>query len=99
MAQQILADAVNAPATCLATAGEGGAWGMALLAAYAHARQSAKAACTLEDFLAKRIFADAKGVTLKPARAGVKGFAKYLEKFKSALVADVIASKVHSFNK
>ena len=95
VAQQILADAVNAPATCLATAGEGGAWGMALLASYAHARQSAKATCTLEDFLAKRIFADAKGVTLKPTRTGVKGYAKYLEKFKTALVADVIASKIH----
>ena len=68
---------------------------MALLAAYAHARQSAKAACTLEDFLAKRIFAGAKGVTLKPTRAGVKGYAKYLERFGAALVADAIASKVH----
>ncbi len=99
VAQQILADAVNAPATCLATAGEGGAWGMALLAAYAHERQSAKTRQALEDFLAKRIFADAKGVTLKPTRTGVKGFAMYLEKFKMMLVADVIASKVHSFNK
>ena len=96
VAQQILADAVNAPATCLETAGEGGAWGMALLAAYAHARQSAKATCTLEDFLAKRIFADAKGVTLKPTRTGVKGYAKYLEKFKMTLVADAVASKIHA---
>ena len=96
VAQQILADAVNAPATCLETAGEGGAWGMALLAAYAHARQSAKVTCTLEDFLAKRIFADAKGVTLKPTRVGVKGYAKYLERFGAALVADAVASKIHA---
>ena len=49
----------------------------------------------LEDFLAKRVFAGVKGVTLKPTRAGVKGYARYLEKFGAALVADAIAAKVH----
>ena len=95
VAQQVLADAMNAPATCLETAGEGGAWGMALLAAYACERQSAKSQLSLEDFLAKRVFAGVKGVTLKPTRAGVKGYARYLEKFGAALVADAIAAKVH----
>ena len=98
VAQQVLADAVNAPATCLETAGEGGAWGMALLAAYAHATQGRASvpASRLEDFLAKRIFVGAKGVTLKPTRAGVNGYAKYLERFGAALVADAVASKVHT---
>ena len=52
VAQQYLADALNAPATCLSTAGEGGAWGMALLAAYADAcAAKGKGPGKLEDYL------------------------------------------------
>ena len=91
VAQQYLADALNAPVTCMATAGEGGAWGMAILAAYAAASEESRARSeksrTLEDYLAKVIFKGAKGVTLKPNRTGVKGYARYLENFKRALRA------------
>ena len=99
VAQQILADAVDAPATCLETAGEGGAWGMALLAAYALERNGATGTPrhakprSLEDFLAKDVFAGAKSVTLKPTRAGVKGYAKYLENFKKGVAASLAASQ------
>ena len=84
VAQQYLADALNAPVTCLSTAGEGGAWGMAILAAYT---ASGDKRTKLEAFLAKEIFRGAKGVTLKPGKAGVKGFAKYQENFRKAIRA------------
>lgn len=84
VAQQFLADALGAPVTCLSTAGEGGAWGMALLAAFAALKQGGGAAvrrAKLETFLAKSVFGKAGGVTLKPSKAGRAGFAKYLQGF------------------
>ena len=97
VAQQYLADALGAPVTCMATAGEGGAWGMALLAAFA-ARSAGKrekgkgnggqgAGNSLEEYLAKVVFKGAKGVTLKPNKKGAKGFAKYLVNFQRVLRA------------
>ena len=53
--QQILADAVNAPVSVMATAGEGGAWGMALLASYLVNKEEGE---TLESFLDNKVFAD-----------------------------------------
>ena len=89
VAQQYLADALNAPVTCMATAGEGGAWGMAVLAAFAarseELRVKSEKLWTLEDYLAKVIFKGAKSVTLKPNKVGVKGFAAYLANFKRAI--------------
>ncbi len=88
VAQQFLADALGAPVTCLSTAGEGGAWGMAILAAYALAKGGPKArSVTLEDYLARVPFKGAKGLTLKPTKTGSAGFAAYLESFKKALPA------------
>ena len=88
VAQQYLADALEAPVTCLATAGEGGAWGMAILAAYALSLADGKGKpMALEDYLARVAFKGAKGITLKPTKIGVKGFAAYLETFKAALAA------------
>ena len=89
VAQQYLADALNAPVTCMATAGEGGAWGMAVLAAFAarneELRMKNEELWMLEDYLAKVIFKGAKSVTLKPNKVGVKGFAGYLANFKRAI--------------
>ena len=83
VAQQYLADGLNAPVTCMATAGEGGAWGMAILAAYVLSGAKTK----LEAYLGKEIFAKAKSITLKPEKAGVKGFKQYLENFSHAIQA------------
>lgn len=88
VAQQFLADALNAPVTCMSTAGEGGAWGMAVLAAYAAKTAVIRdqgSGISLEEFLAKVIFKGAKSVTLKPCKTGVKGFASYLVNFKRAI--------------
>ena len=88
VAQQYLADALDAPVTCMATAGEGGAWGMAVLAAFT-ARTAGngnqEAENGLEEFLSKVIFKGAKSMTLKPQKKGVKGFADYLVNFKRVI--------------
>lgn len=88
VAQQFLADALKAPVTCLATAGEGGAWGMAILAAYALSRRAPNAKPEkLEDYLSRVPFKGAKGIVLKPTKTGSAGFAAYFESFKKALGA------------
>ena len=63
------------------TAGEGGPYGMALLAAYL----GKKDAMTLEDFLQNQVFADAESITTQPDPAEVEGFARYLQSYCEAL--------------
>ena len=82
MAQQYLADAIGAAVTCMETAGEGGPWGMALLAAYA-----AEKGTDLDAFL-KSVFIHAKHTTLQPDPKGAAGFAAYLARFTRALQAE-----------
>ena len=81
--QKYMAAACNAPVTCMSTAGEGGPYGMALLAAYAARKQNE----SLEAFLAEQVFASAESVTMKPEEADVAGFNAYLSVFKSCLAA------------
>ena len=81
IAQQYLADALNTSVTCLATAAEGGPWGMAVLAAYAASGAGEK----LEDYLAHKVFARTATETLAPTAAGVAGFNRYAENFKKAI--------------
>lgn len=83
IAQQYLADALKTPVTCMATASEGGPWGMAVLAAYALDGGGEK----LEDFLATKVFAGAKSETLAPDPEGVAGFDAYTRNFKEAINA------------
>ena len=67
--QQVLADALNMPITIMDTAGEGGPWGMAVLAVYMEVRQEGE---TLADFLDERVFRHPKSVTLTPNAEGVE---------------------------
>ena len=83
--QQILANALNVPITAMETAGEGGPWGMALLAAYMVRKAEGE---SMEDYLKNRVFADAKSFSVNPESAGVAGFQKYLERYKAALAAE-----------
>ncbi len=89
--QQILADALNVPITAMETAGEGGPWGMALLAAYALQKEPGE---TLEDYLTKRVFSCAKSVCLQPDPAGVAGFQSYLQRYEASLSAQKAASSL-----
>lgn len=86
--QQILADALNVPISTMETAGEGGPWGMALLAAYMCRKAPGQ---SLEDYLAAEVFANAKSVTVQPNPDGVKGFAQYIERYQACLAAEKAA--------
>jgi len=83
--QQYLANAMNAPVSVMETAGEGGAYGIALLVAY---RMNKEPNETLESYLENKVFAEAKRSTLQPDPTGVEGFAKYLQRFEKALRAE-----------
>jgi len=89
--QQILADALKAPITTMETAGEGGPWGMALLAAYMTRKAPGQ---TLESFLLEGVFANARQVTLKPSAEGAAGFDRWLERYKKGLDAARSASVI-----
>jgi sugar (pentulose or hexulose) kinase len=80
--QRYMAAACNAPVTCMETAGEGGPYGMALLAAYMLKRQPGE---TLEQYLANRVFSRVKGTTLAPDPVDVAGFTAYMEQYKRLL--------------
>ena len=80
--QKYMAAACNAPVTCMETAGEGGPYGMALLAAYMLRKEAGE---TLEDYLNAHVFANAKGTTLAPQQADVDGFNAYITRYKAML--------------
>lgn len=77
VAQQIVADALSTPITVNSSAGEGGAWGMALLAAYM-IKGNGKA---LPDWLDSEVFVHSESVTLKPQAEGVLQFKEYMMGF------------------
>ena len=86
VSQQIMADALNLPVIVRATAGEGGAWGAALLACYAKKKPPSQ---TLEEYLEDRVFAEASDRSLcYPEEEGVYGFEKYLLRYKACLDAE-----------
>lgn len=89
--QKYLAAACNAPVTCMDTAGEGGTYGMALLAAYMHNKVAGE---SLEAYLNAHVFADTKGTTLEPEKAGVEGFNTYIEEYKELLQVEKTAVEV-----
>lgn len=82
-ADMLLADGLNTPVTLTETAGEGGAWGMALLAAY----MSENLGASLGDFLDEKVFGGMMSREVIPSEEGVLGFEKYIEKFKGGLKA------------
>lgn len=83
--QQVMAAAMNAPVTVMDTASEGGAWGMAILAAY---MQEKAADESLSDYLNNKIFAGQTGSTIEPKADDVAGFDAFLEKYKATLPAE-----------
>ena len=86
--QTLLSAAVNAPVTVMETAGEGGPYGMALLAAYRIWREEGE---SLEDYLDKKVFAAAKCSTLMASPEDVAGFTAFLERYKRALPVEKAA--------
>lgn len=83
--QKMMAAAMNVPVSVMETAGEGGAWGIALLAAYMLNKESGE---TLEAYLSDRVFAGEYGTTIAPDPDDVAGFAEFMERYKKGLVIE-----------
>ena len=83
--QRILAAALNTPVSVMKTASEGGAWGIAVLAAYMVQKENGEALC---DYLQNKIFAGAESATLNPDAADVEGFKVFIERYKAGLVIE-----------
>lgn len=81
-AQKIMAAAMNVPVSVMETAGEGGAWGMALLAAYRLQKATDE---PLEAYLSNKVFAGQHGTTVAPDVADVDGFTAFMERYKKGL--------------
>lgn len=81
VAQRFLAAALASPVATSVTAAEGGAWGMAVLAAYAASGASA----SLNDYLRDRVFAGAEVTTAIPEPDELAGFASYLDRYRDGL--------------
>lgn len=80
--QRYMAAACNAPVTCMHTAGEGGPYGMALLAAYRAKRAEGE---SLEKYLNTHVFASARSTTLNPDPIDVDGFNTYIADYRKLL--------------
>ncbi len=82
VAQSYLAAATDTPVSVMATAGEGGAWGMALLAAYMIQKEEGE---DLGTYLEKKVFADSEAIVMEPDAADVAGFEKFMETYSAGL--------------
>ena len=88
--QGILAAALGTDVTLMKSAGEGGAWGIALLAAYMLREDKAQ---TLEGFLADCVFKDMDGSTVSPEASCVEGINAYMKDYKAGLAAEKAAAE------
>lgn len=86
--QKIVAAAMNAPVSVMATAGEGGAWGMAILASYMMNKDQKE---SLEEFLDKKVFEEVDRLEIYPDGFDVKGFEEFIERYKKGLVIEQTA--------
>lgn len=88
--QRILAAAINSPISVMETAGEGGAWGIALLGSYLVNNENN---LSLADYLDQTIFAGNTGVEIAPTDEDVAGFNAYIENYKACLPIEEAAVK------
>ena len=89
--QTMLSAAAGVPVSVMETAGEGGPYGMALLAAYMIWKKPGEA---LDDYLESRVFASARSTTLMADASDVDGFNTFLETYKKALPVERLAAQV-----
>ena len=80
--QKFMAAAINTPVSLMETAGEGGAWGIALLASYMLAKSENE---TLTDFLNNKVFSQSESYTHEPTDEDVKGFNEFAVRYKNGL--------------
>jgi len=83
--QKMMAAAMNVPVSVMETAGEGGAWGIALLALYMIHKSTNE---SLETYLSNKVFAGENGTTIAPDQKDVDGFTIFMERYKKGLVIE-----------
>ena len=83
--QRLMAAAAAVPVSVMETAGEGGAWGIAVLASYMKNKAEGE---TLDGYLTRRVFADGKAERMAPDPEDVKGFDAFIRSYKSGLAAE-----------
>jgi len=86
--QSLMASALNVPVAVMESAGEGGAWGIALLAAYLRQRRDGE---TLENYLASRVFASDAGSRVEPKTEDARGFIAFMERYAKGLAIEKAA--------
>ena len=86
--QKIMAAVFNAPVSVMETAGEGGAWGIALLASYMANRSENE---TLDDFLNNKVFSSAAAYTVSPDQRDVEGFNEFMKRYVKGLAIEKAA--------
>ena len=89
--QKIMAAAVNAPVSVMKTAGEGGAWGMAILAAYMLDKAEDE---MLDTYLSDKVFAGEEGTTIAPDEKDVEGFDEFIKQYQKGLALERVAIDV-----
>ncbi|MGE6579111.1 xylulokinase [Paenibacillus xylanexedens] len=85
VAQKMCASALNIPVSVMSTAGEGGAWGIAILASYMVNKQQHEG---LAEYLTTKVFIDAEGQEISPNSADVNGFALFMERYTEGLAIE-----------
>ncbi len=83
--QKIMAAAIGVPVSVMETAGEGGAWGIALLASYMINKDENE---TLEDYLNKKVFADKVGSKIDPEAKDMEGFEQFMKRYTKGLAIE-----------
>lgn len=89
--QQLMASALQVPVAVMETAGEGGPWGMAVLAMFAKQKQPGE---PLEEYLANKVFKEAVCTTAQPNPEDSAGFAAFLSRYEAALPIEQSAAKL-----
>ena len=87
--QPFLAAALGVDVTLMQSAGEGGAWGIALLAAYLCRENRSE---SLPEYLSKHVFAGMNGVTVSPKQADTDGIRAYMQAYEKGLAAERAAA-------
>lgn len=83
--QNIMAGAINTPVSVMETAGEGGAWGIAVLASYLVNKEEGE---TLAEYLNHKVFAGQEGVEVQPDERDIKGFDEFMVRYREGLAIE-----------
>lgn len=83
--QRVMAGAMGVPVSVMETAGEGGAWGIALLAAYMKNKAEGE---SLDQYLADRVFAGNAGTVMEPVKEDMEGFEAFMERYRKGLAIE-----------